>query len=96
MLSTIHINSSSGVLGANAIKVFCGADNPVAFRTNAIAARMIAAAIQKTAAAATSSANAWNPRRNPSSSAIPTRFSRSPHHVNSSSPHSAPIPNAYR
>jgi len=96
MLSTIHSNSSNGVLGANAIKVFCGADNPVAFSTNPIAARMTTAAIQKIAAAATSSAIGWNPRRNPNSSDIPTRFSRSPHHVNSSNAHSEPIPNAYR
>ncbi len=69
MLSTIQSNTSSRVFGAIAISVFCGADNPAAFSASPIATRRIAAAIQNTAAAPTSSLSACNPRRNPSSSA---------------------------
>ncbi len=94
MLSIIQSNTSSPVRGAICINVFCGADNPAAFRASPIAASTITAITQNTAAAPASSISACHPRRNPSRSANGTRLIRSPHQVSSSRPHSMQIPKA--
>ncbi len=94
MLSITQSNTSSPVRGAICISVFCGADNPAAFRASPITARTITAITQNNAAAPASSISACHPRRIPSSSPNETRLIRSPHHVSSSRPHSMQIPKA--